>query len=108
MELPATPLPAKVRHHLYLAFKETLHNVVKHSMAAEVRLHLQLASREISLVIEDNGRGFQPGAGATAGEDGLLNLKHRMTEIGGRFEQHSQPGRGTRTTLIAPLDPEVL
>lgn len=103
MELPTTPLPANVRHHLYLAFKEALHNVVKHAGATEVWLRLKLTERELSLVIEDNGRGFQSGNRASSGEDGLANLRQRMIEIGGRFDQQSQPGQGTRTALLAPL-----
>jgi signal transduction histidine kinase len=105
MDLPTAPLPAKVRHHLYLGFKEALHNVVKHAGATEVWLRLKIDSRQLTLVIEDNGRGFQRGAGAASGEDGLVNLGQRMTEIGGSFQQQSEPGQGTRTVLVAPLEP---
>ncbi len=108
MELPTVSLPASVRHHLYLAFKEALHNVVKHAGATEVWLRLKLSPREVTLVIEDNGRGFQRATGVAAGEDGLVNLGQRMSEIGGNFEQQSEPGRGTRTVLVAPLRHESL
>ncbi len=108
MDLPTTTLPASVRHHLYLAFKEALNNVVKHAGATEVWIRLQMGPRELSLVIEDNGRGFHPGTEGTPGEDGLINLRQRMTEIGGRFEQQSEPGRGTRTSLVAPWEAEAL
>ncbi len=108
LELPTAPLPANVRHHLYLAFKEALHNVLKHAGASEVWLRLKVSPRELTLVIEDNGRGFQRGAGTATGEDGLVNLGQRMSEIGGHFEQHSEPGRGTRTVLVAPLEQEAL
>jgi ligand-binding sensor domain-containing protein/signal transduction histidine kinase len=107
MDLPSTELPANVRHHLYLAFKEALNNVVKHAGASEVWLRLRLGPRELSLIIEDNGRGFHPQTEGAPGEDGLVNLRQRMTDIGGRFEQHSEPSQGTRTVLIAPLGSEV-
>jgi signal transduction histidine kinase len=106
MDLPIRMLPANVRHHLYLAFKEVLNNVVKHAGATEVWLRLQLSPWELSLVIEDNGRGFRPGNGGAPGEDGLVNLRQRMGEIGGRFEQQSEPDKGTRTVLVAPLQQE--
>ncbi|MEI8041034.1 MAG: hypothetical protein WCL11_06475, partial [Verrucomicrobiota bacterium] len=48
------------------------------------------------------------GTEGTPGEDGLINLRQRMTEIGGRFEQQSEPGRGTRTSLVAPWEAEAL
>ena len=102
-ELPAIPLPASVRHHLHLGVKESLHNIAKHAQATEVWLRLQLAPGTITLVLEDNGRGFQPSSDANPGANGLGNLRQRMKEIGGSFEQQSQSGRGTISTLIAPL-----
>ena len=108
MELPATTLPANVRHHLYLAFKEALNNVVKHAEATEVWLRLRVEPRELTLTIEDNGRGFDLGSAGASGEDGLANLRHRMAEIAGRFEQQTEPGRGTRTVLKAPLESEAV
>jgi len=102
-DLPAIPLPAGVRHHLHLGVKESLHNIAKHAQATEVWLRLQLAPGTITLVLEDNGRGFQPASDANPGANGLGNLRQRMKEIGGSFEQQSQSGRGTISTLIAPL-----
>lgn len=94
MELPTTPLAANVRHHLYLAFKEALHNVVKHAGAKEVWLRLRVNAPELSLVIEDNGRGFEAKAGAAPGEDGLVNLRQRMAEIGGGSSKRASLGEG--------------
>ena len=102
-ELPAIPLPASVRHHLHLGVKESLHNIAKHAQATEVWLRLQLTPGTITLVLEDNGRGFTPATDAVPGANGLGNLRQRMREIGGSVEQASQSGRGTITTLIAPL-----
>ena len=102
-ELPAIPLPARVRHHLNLGVKESLHNIAKHAQATEVWLRLQLAPGTITLILEDNGRGFKSTSDANPGANGLGNLRQRMKEIGGSFEQQSQSGRGTISTLIAPL-----
>ncbi len=105
-ELPAIPLPAGVRHHLHLSIKESLHNIAKHAQATEVWLRLKLTPGELTLILEDNGRGFQPSSAAAPGADGLENLRQRMREIGGAVEQRSQAGCGTVTTLIVPLKPE--
>jgi signal transduction histidine kinase len=105
-DLPAVTLPASVRHHLHLGVKETLHNIAKHAQATEVWLRLKLTPDTITLILEDNGRGFQPGSGTAPGADGLANLKQRMKEIGGSFDQQSQTGQGTFTTLSAPLKAE--
>jgi signal transduction histidine kinase len=103
MELPASTLPANVRHQLYLGLKETLHNVVKHAGATEVWLRLQITGKTITLVVEDNGRGFETAPAPGIGADGLMNLRHRMEEAGGEFRQESERGKGTRITFIVPL-----
>ncbi|HVU27159.1 MAG TPA: two-component regulator propeller domain-containing protein [Verrucomicrobiae bacterium] len=103
MDLSSLQLASNVRHQLYLGFKESLHNIVKHAEATEVWLRLKLTDGTIVFTIEDNGRGFETSKVFKNGEDGLLNLHDRMAEIGGRFEQESQPGQGTRTIFIAPI-----
>ena len=111
LHLPALPLTAEIRHNVFLAFKEGLHNVVKHAQATEVRLSLELRPDGFMLVIADNGRGFNWPAGqmpATeptdghrlAGGNGLTNMQKRLEEIGGRCGWDTTPGEGTRAKLI--------
>ena len=61
LQFPAWPLTAEVRHNLFLAFKEALHNVVKHAAATEVRITLTPAEGSFVWEVEDNGRGFDSG-----------------------------------------------
>ncbi len=89
---------------MYLALKEALHNVVKHSEATEVWLRLEIKANVLILIVEDNGRGFETNAISKTGGDGLTNLRHRMEEIHGKFEQHSEPTRGTRITFTAAMN----
>jgi signal transduction histidine kinase len=105
MEVPPIPLPPEVGHHLYLAVKESLHNVVKHAGATEVWLRLQLTGESMTLVVEDNGRGFEIDGKVEADANGLDNLNRRLTGIGGRCEYRSEHGKGTTTTFTAPLRP---
>ena len=60
--LPDCPLDSKVRHSLFLAFKEALNNVVRHAEASEVRLRILVEDEELIVAITDNGRGLQPAA----------------------------------------------
>jgi ligand-binding sensor domain-containing protein/signal transduction histidine kinase len=103
--LPAVRLNADVRHNLFLAVKEALTNVVKHAGAREVWLRLRQDHDSLTLVIEDDGCGFDahPGdvgsaAKATSGQ-GLENLASRLATIGGRCSISSAPGRGTTVEL---------
>jgi signal transduction histidine kinase len=104
MEVPSIKLAPNVRHQLYLALKEALHNVIKHANATEVWVRLKISQNSLTLSVEDNGRGFETSSAPAIGSDGLTNLRHRMEEIGGQFEQQSEPARGTRITFVAPLD----
>jgi signal transduction histidine kinase/ligand-binding sensor domain-containing protein len=110
-ELPAWPVTAEIRHSLFLAFKEALHNVVKHAGASEVRVTLTLGDSAFTLTVEDDGCGFSPdSAGRDMSSDpdriesgyGLTNMQRRVTEIGGRYEIQSAPGAGTRIKLDVP------
>jgi signal transduction histidine kinase len=108
--LPPHPLRADVRHNLFLAVKEVLHNIVKHAHARVVWLRLVEQPHGFHLAIEDDGQGFTPGADAPAGQAdratpgrGLGNLHERLAAIGGRCTIASEPGRGTRVHLEVSL-----
>jgi ligand-binding sensor domain-containing protein/signal transduction histidine kinase len=102
--IPEIPLSAEMRHHLFLACKEALNNIRKHSRATEVWLRVAIAGDELRLVIEDNGVGFARPVGEPAG-NGLLNLQNRLAGLGGRCEITSQPGRGTQVLLAIKPPP---
>ena len=102
--LPAHPLSAEVRHHLFLAFKEALNNCIRHSGASLVQLGVDLKPDEVIISIKDDGRGFDPESGPSEEDgDGLTNIPGRMADIGGHAEIQSAPGRGTTVTLRLPL-----
>ncbi len=106
-ELPGHPLRAEVRHNLFLAIKETLNNVVKHSRASEVWLRLALEPQSFTVIIEDNGCGLEPSdksaesasAGRISSGHGLENLRKRLEAIGGQCLITSEPGRGTKVAM---------
>jgi signal transduction histidine kinase/ligand-binding sensor domain-containing protein len=98
---PDRPVPAEVRHNLFLVVKEALNNVVRHSGATEVHLRIIAEEKSASVVIEDNGRGITANAADTGG-DGLRNMRQRMAEIGGEFKIEGRTDTGTRITLEFP------
>jgi signal transduction histidine kinase len=112
VHLPAWPLTAEVRHNLFLAFKEALHNAVKHSGASEVRVVLETDADGFVLRVEDDGCGFTlPTAGwaeaesSSARGNGLRNMHQRLRDIRGRCEIESMPGQGTRVRFRVPVPP---
>jgi signal transduction histidine kinase len=105
--LEGVPVPddavvdSRHRHQLFLAFKEGLTNVVRHSGAQEVRLSIGLDAGQVRLTISDNGRGL-PASLRTEEMDGVVNMRARLEKLGGRFEIASEPGRGTTLRFFMP------
>ena len=100
-QLPRQPLPSQTRHHLFLAFKEALNNVWRHARASEVWIRVRFDERELTVIIEDDGCGFDPAAPVSG--HGRENLQTRMKEARGRCEYESAPGRGTIVRLVVPI-----
>ncbi|MEK7952350.1 ATP-binding protein [Luteolibacter soli] len=92
--VPEHPLASHVRHHLFLAFKEALNNIVRHSGASEVKLAIGVADRTLTVELADNGRGLEPG-NPVPGSDGLAGMKGRMEKLGGECRVASSPGETT-------------
>jgi ligand-binding sensor domain-containing protein/signal transduction histidine kinase len=106
-DLPEHPLSTEARHHLFLAVKEALNNVVRHSGASEVWLRLKMDPGELIIVVADNGQGMQPLPAGISGHDhdGLRNIRQRVEAIGGRLDLNSDSA-GTILRLCLPLPTE--
>jgi ligand-binding sensor domain-containing protein/signal transduction histidine kinase len=100
--LPKVPLGTGVRHNVFLAVKEAFNNVLKHAGATEVWLRLSFRESEASVLVEDNGRGFEH-ASVGPGGNGLENMKMRLKSCGGTMELRSAPGKGTQIRFLFPL-----
>lgn len=98
-------LPADVEFCLYRVAQEALNNVAKHARATEVFVSLSVHPDEATLIVEDNGVGFDPGAPRSGQSFGLVGMKERVAEQGGTLQVESQPGRGTKVTARIPLPP---
>jgi signal transduction histidine kinase len=94
--------------NLFRMLQETLSNILKHARASELKVTLERRDSGLCLVVEDNGRGFDPTSGeaAAAGRRGfgMRQLAERAKLMGGRVDVQSQPGAGTRVTVEVPLD----
>jgi signal transduction histidine kinase len=100
--LPALPCNMGVRRNVFLAVKEALNNVLRHSAATEVHVRIHRAASELVVCIEDDGHGFDP-AGVDTQRNGLSNMRSRAEEAGGSCEVASSHGAGCRVTFRVPL-----
>jgi len=95
-------LVAKERHGLFLAFKEALNNIVRHSGATEVQVKIDVSDRELIIMVADNGHGFDTAAPLASGE-GLSGMRRRVKDFGGSCVIRSQSGTGTEVEFRLPL-----
>lgn len=94
-------IDANVRRHVYLIFKEAIHNAARHSGARKVEIDLDAGGDSLRLRIGDDGRGFDPGA-AYEGH-GLVNMRKRAAAAGGTIGWRSAAGEGAELTVTVPL-----
>jgi signal transduction histidine kinase len=87
------PLPPEVHLALYRIAQEGLSNILKHSQATQVVLHLEQQPEQAFLSLTDNGRGFD--GSQTADGVGFGIMRERAKEIGAALQISSQPERGT-------------
>ena len=90
---------------LFRIVQEALANTAKHARATHVTVRGQRTGDVVSLVIADNGVGFDTGwlGINAAGGLGLVMMRERTTQLNGTFEFESAPGRGTTITVRIPF-----
>jgi signal transduction histidine kinase len=82
VEFPDRPVRSEVRHNLFMAFKESLNNIVRHSGATEVLVTIDLEGNHLRLAVRDNGHGL-PGAQHTRTQT-LATSPHQPDPLMGR------------------------
>ncbi len=95
--LERQPVSLEIRRNLYLLGKEAINNLVKHAQATQVTLRFGYGHEQLTVLIDDNGRGFDPAA--ATGRTGLQSMQQRASAMGGSLAIHSAPGQGTRLKL---------
>ncbi len=105
--IPKRRLSGEIETHLYRITQEALNNIAKHAAAKQVSVVLEKRDDRIILIIEDDGKGFDPSklkAIERSGRGlGLLGMRERATLIGGDLEIESAAGRGTTIFVRVPL-----
>ena len=96
------PLPVRIETGLYRIAQEAVANAIQHADATSITIALTLEPLQARLVIEDDGKGFDP-ALTPSGHFGLIGLNERARLFGGQLHLESEPGVGTRVEVSAPI-----
>ena len=92
---------------VFLTTQEALANIARHARAENVTLTLMRSDTAVTLVINDDGRGFDAQDESRQVGHGLANMQARAEGLSGTFRLRSAPGQGTTVTLRLPLDEPV-
>jgi signal transduction histidine kinase len=95
-------LPSEVETTVYRIVQEALTNVAKHAEASRISILLTKRDGSVAAVIEDDGRGFDPGAVGDEGL-GLAGMRERVGLLGGRLRIESAAGAGATLVAEVPL-----
>jgi signal transduction histidine kinase len=101
-EIPDPPL--RMKDHLYRIFQEALSNIRRHAQADCVDVRVEKQGKLLSILIADNGHGFDPDSASAQGTGlGLSTIRERAELLGGTFTLKTSPGRGTRFHVEVPI-----
>ena len=93
-------LPDAYRTCVYRVVQEALNNCARHSQATRVRVVVHREPDGLSVTVQDDGIGFEPGQEKGMG---LLGMEERVVRLGGQFSVESKPGSGTVLRIYFPL-----
>jgi len=96
-------LPSDLEIALYRLVQESVNNIIKHAQAKTLDLTLERTDEGLRLSIADDGVGIADLENAKRLSHGLAGMMHRVRSVGGSFDVHSQPGKGTRIDVFVPL-----
>ena len=96
-ELEALPLDTQARKNIYLICKEAINNAIKYSQGSELYLRVKHSGKDLQLLIEDNGLGFD--SAAIRKGNGLTNMQDRAHTIGAAYSIGAGSMKGTRVKL---------
>jgi signal transduction histidine kinase len=94
-------LGADMRREVFLIFKESVNNMVRHSACTEAEIDFRIEGGWLVLKLSDNGKGLDL-THESEGQ-GLLSMRQRAKKLGGELEIRSPNGQGTTVTLRVPL-----
>ncbi len=98
-------LPADMEIGIYRIVQEALQNVSAHAQATRAKVMIAFSAEGVSLIITDDGRGFDLGVvqNGAIGHLGVMGMQERAENLGGQLAIHTSPGHGTGVALSIPL-----
>jgi len=103
-------MPIWLEVTLYRIAQEGINNAVRHAQATNASVILMVRNSTVTLLIEDNGIGFEPEQTSPRSDHGLglLGMRERAIQSGGTLDVESAPQQGTTIRVTIPLEQRTL
>lgn len=95
-------LPTKYEVALFRLIQESVQNVLKHANAKEIKVKLEMAQEQITVLVKDNGQGFNIDERKDE-SFGIIGMRERVELLGGKISINSKIGKGTTVLIKVPL-----
>jgi signal transduction histidine kinase len=106
-DLLPIPMDDEIKVLLFRSVRELMINIVKHAQARNARVTIRREGNDVNIEVEDDGVGIKDvprdARLGSNGGFGLFSIRERLHYLGGRVQVESGNGRGTRVTLMVPL-----
>ncbi len=102
-----TPMTHIVETNIYRIIQELMSNIIKHSSAKKVSIQLLKSKENINVIVEDDGKGFNPSDTNLRKGIGLSNIENRVKKLSGKWTIDSGKGRGTTVIIDVPLNEDI-
>jgi two-component system, NarL family, sensor kinase len=96
-------LDKQMKFNIYRIVQEAVNNILKHADAKEINIQLIRQKDQLTIMIEDDGKGFNALEVKSSGR-GMQNINARSQWLHGTIEIDSTPGRGTTITITIPIN----
>ncbi len=97
-------LPPALETSVYRIVQELWQNVLNHSEAQRVDIHLTRHQDHLNILVEDDGKGFDIEQANEKGGRGMKNIAYRVAQLGGSIHYDSSPGHGTTVNISIPIN----
>ena len=93
----------EVEATLYRITQEAITNIIRHAKATQASVILMCREKEVVLLVEDNGQGFDTKKGESSRALGVMGMRERAALVGGELKIDSEVGKGTTVRVRIPL-----
>lgn len=93
-------LSQEIENNLLRISQEALTNVIRHAHATRVQIRLTFKARNVQLILQDDGKGFNSHRTGTG--FGLISMRERAQRIGAELTLSSKPGKGSKIVVNVP------